>query len=408
VRTLGRRLRCLEPLGAGVAALAVALAATGAVNAGAVIVGDRSPSLAPAAAEATRLMLLGERLVAAAGASALVPVLGEWQLQGVLTQADESLDYLRRHGDLDQEALRRLEVAWAEERAQAEVLRHADPQSATFATEGAQLWLRATAVVGAAEAVGDSARAAQAARSTARGRALLVWNVAAVVFGLALGFALHRDVVRPLNQLAELAQQTSTEIGARYGQSHPPGVAGKLTRKFDDFVGAAQRRRELEREVATDALTELANRRAFFARLEQAIARAEVSDEDFLVCYLDVNGFKGINDSFGHGVGDQALIDVAQIMRDTFRRSDVVARIGGDEFAAIAFGLSTADAAELRDRLDGKVEELNAFGDRPYRIALSTGIVGYNPLLTADALLQLADEAMYREKHGPAASDEAA
>ncbi len=220
-------------------------------------------------------------------------------------------------------------------------------------------------------------------------------------------------VVRPMRRLTSLtARVGSGDFDARYGRTYPLGSLRTLTRAVDDMARRLSERErtgiELQRQVETDALTGLDSRRAFFARLELAIGRAEVSDEDFVVCYLDVNGFKRINDSFGHHVGDQALIDVAQIMRAAFRASDVVARLGGDEFAAIAFGVSEADAGELRDRLDGYVEEFNAFADRPYQLALSTGIVGYSPLLTADALLQLADEARYREKHGAPANNEAA
>jgi len=231
------------------------------------------------------------------------------------------------------------------------------------------------------------------------------------MFGFALAGALLRGAVSPLHRLARLARAAMTDgsrSGVSFGAPYPAGVAWELTREFDEFFRQAARRRELEREAATDPLTELANRRAFFVALELAIERAGVSDEDFLLCYLDVNGFKGINDSLGHMTGDQALMDIAHILRTSFRTTDVIARLGGDEFAAIAFGVSQEGASELRDRLEGTLEQFNAFANGPYTLSLSIGIMGYAPMLTADALLQLADEAMYREKHGTPPTEEAA
>lgn len=255
------------------------------------------------------------------------------------------------------------------------------------------------------------------ARLHARNGALWHWslfaNIGLTCAGLVASVVMVRTVVRPLRRLIVVIRRLSDDdFEARYGPPLPRGSLRPLARAVDEMAAQFQERRRhrlvLERQVATDPLTELANRRAFFAALELAIARAGVSDEDFLLCYLDVNGFKSINDSLGHMTGDQALVDIAHILRASFRASDVVARLGGDEFATIAFGVSEADAAELRERLEGTLEQFNAFADRPYRLSLSIGIVGYAPMLTADALLQLADEAMYREKHGAPTSEEAA
>jgi diguanylate cyclase (GGDEF)-like protein len=299
-------------------------------------------------------------------------------------------------------------VAWGEERTQLELLSHSDPRAATFAVEGAQLRLRTIAVLDAARAVAEGERADAAAESRELMRWLVLLNAVAVAVVVGLFACLQGQAVRPLRRLARLEQRLRVDPRVRYGPPYPPGVIGRLTRALDHFAGQAERRRELELELRTDELTELYSRRAFFAELERAIERAEVSAADFLVCYVDVNGFKRINDNLGHAIGDQALVDVAQILREAFRAGDVVARLGGDEFAAIAFGVDVTAEPALRDRIEGNVEEFNAFEGRPYQLSLSLGIAGYHASATADALLQLADEAMYREKHGDRDAHEAA
>jgi diguanylate cyclase (GGDEF)-like protein len=162
----------------------------------------------------------------------------------------------------------------------------------------------------------------------------------------------------------------------------------------------------LERQAMSDELTGLLNRRGFLRSLASVIELAERSELEFTVCFVDVDQFKAINDSYGHAAGDEALRDVAASLLAAFRRGDVVARIAGDEFAVIALGTPSSEHARIRGAIEQALRAQQAKEPRPYRLTVSVGAVSYFNGATADALLRLADEQMYerkRERRQPAA-----
>ncbi len=149
-----------------------------------------------------------------------------------------------------------------------------------------------------------------------------------------------------------------------------------------------------------DDLTGLYNRRGFFSLAEQQTRLSQRSGRNMLLFYCDLNAMKSINDTLGHQAGDRALTDVAAILSETFRESDIVARIGGDEFAVLAIESDDTSVGMLRMRLE---RNLIAFADsagRPYDISLSIGVATYDPLLSEslDQVLSRADDLMYRQK----------
>ncbi len=151
----------------------------------------------------------------------------------------------------------------------------------------------------------------------------------------------------------------------------------------------------------TDELTGLFNRRGFliFARKQCEIAKRH--KRHFSILFLDIDGMKKINDTFGHKDGDQALVDMAAILRKTFRESDIIARIGGDEFTVL---ITEPPAAEIRKTVDQHIEENLAIHNertkRKYKLSVSMGMVHYDPEHphSLDELLNKADELMYRNK----------
>ncbi len=149
-----------------------------------------------------------------------------------------------------------------------------------------------------------------------------------------------------------------------------------------------------------DDLTGLYNRRGFADLGEQHLKLARRSGRAVILVYLDVDRLKTINDTLGHHVGDRALMRVADLLRDTFRRSDIVARIGGDEFAVLALEASEESEAELIKRLREKVTELNQWSREPYWLSVSIGTARFDGMGRArlDDLLTEADQAMYQEK----------
>jgi diguanylate cyclase (GGDEF)-like protein len=159
---------------------------------------------------------------------------------------------------------------------------------------------------------------------------------------------------------------------------------------------------ELAKQASTDALTGLANRRRFFERLAEELARADRYGARPAVLMLDLDRFKAVNDAFGHGTGDALLVHVAARCREALREADLLARVGGEEFAAILpqTDLEGAlDAAE-RVRLAVALAPLPREGGEPLRATLSAGVASSWPGEGADALLGRADEALYEAKSG--------
>ena len=159
--------------------------------------------------------------------------------------------------------------------------------------------------------------------------------------------------------------------------------------------------RRLEQMSQTDHLTQVANRRHLFDRLSQEISRAQRLDEPLSLTILDVDHFKLINDNHGHLCGDQVLMQLADLLKESLRRYDLVGRYGGEEFCLVLPNTKLDDALHLVDRLRQKVSEykFGCNGDG-LRITVSAGIASSQQCAdaSADQLLCLADEALYRAK----------
>ena len=162
----------------------------------------------------------------------------------------------------------------------------------------------------------------------------------------------------------------------------------------------AARRRSLHREeqlARTDPLTGLANLRAFYELADAEIARARRYTHPFTAIYVDLNGFKAINERLGHTAGDRVLRAVARGIRDSVRATDLVARVGGDEFVILLPETSAAPARLVIQKL----QDVLARTPLPDDAALSPsmGVATYfTPPPTVDALVQTADALMYHAK----------
>lgn len=156
---------------------------------------------------------------------------------------------------------------------------------------------------------------------------------------------------------------------------------------------------ELGSLALTDELTGLYNRRGFEALAERQLKLARRNNRDLLLFFIDLDGLKKINDSFGHREGDLALKRTACILRSTFRDSDILSRLGGDEFGALAVETSAHSEASIRARLQKYPAAVNSREQR-YGISISIGVARFdhrNPLAVRDLMTQ-ADRAMYQEK----------
>jgi diguanylate cyclase (GGDEF)-like protein len=178
-------------------------------------------------------------------------------------------------------------------------------------------------------------------------------------------------------------------------------------RMVDLQLDLAQRVAELElaqeslRNLSlTDDLTGLYNRRGFFTLAEQQLISARREGRPASLIYIDMDGLKKLNDTHGHATGSRAIQEVADILRETFRSSDLTARIGGDEF--VIFETSNGVNGEGTDvqRLQQNVSQHNAQDGRDYEISLSIGVVtmASDSPLTLDDLLKNGDRKMYEQK----------
>jgi diguanylate cyclase (GGDEF)-like protein/PAS domain S-box-containing protein len=155
---------------------------------------------------------------------------------------------------------------------------------------------------------------------------------------------------------------------------------------------------ELEKLSLNDELTGVHNRRGFEQLGGRALERARQDGVEVCVLFSDLDGLKAINDGFGHAAGDRALIHVAKTLRDAVRATDIVGRIGGDEFAAVIIGMSAAEVEELCERvrlatMASRVPDLT--------ISVSIGVAAMSVDRTEQLyeLLTIADRAMYEGRH---------
>lgn len=150
----------------------------------------------------------------------------------------------------------------------------------------------------------------------------------------------------------------------------------------------------------TDDLTGLPNRRGFFAFARQEMKMAMRTNQQMVVLFADLDDFKSINDTWGHDAGDDALVRAANIFRETFRDSDIIARMGGDEFAVLLIDAKEKSFTAANERLQKGIARYNEGRDGSFRLSVSIGMSVFDPEhpKSIDELLKLADDQMYREK----------
>lgn len=156
---------------------------------------------------------------------------------------------------------------------------------------------------------------------------------------------------------------------------------------------------ELDREAHHDALVPVANRRGLVRQLDMLIARRERHNEHAALLFVDVDGLKYLNDTFGHAAGDAALIYLAQLMVGAVRQTDLVARLGGDEFAILLDHADEPSAMETANRLVNAVADSDFMHHgQPLPLSVAIGITAIEQGDTAEAVLDRADREMYRDK----------
>jgi diguanylate cyclase (GGDEF)-like protein len=164
----------------------------------------------------------------------------------------------------------------------------------------------------------------------------------------------------------------------------------------------------LERQAAElqvlsleDSLTGLYNRRGFITLAEHQIKLASRMQTPLFLIYADLDDFKAINDTYGHAMGDRALVAAAQILKNSYRHSDLIARFGGDEFVVLYVCSASDSGSAILDRLEDRLILYNSSSqDHPFQLSFSVGFSWYDPHypLGLEELLMEADEMMYESK----------
>jgi diguanylate cyclase (GGDEF)-like protein len=180
------------------------------------------------------------------------------------------------------------------------------------------------------------------------------------------------------------------------------------TKIFSAFLHDISERKQIEqareREAMHDPLTGLPNRRALFEMLPQALARSDRNGTALVLFFLDLDGFKEVNDTWGHEAGDRVLQEVARRLSEGRRKIDSVARLAGDEFTVVLEGLATGgrqSAVEIAETLLASLCQPFLIGKNLVRMSASIGVAFRLPgaHVSADELLKIADTAMYEAKH---------
>jgi diguanylate cyclase (GGDEF)-like protein len=182
-----------------------------------------------------------------------------------------------------------------------------------------------------------------------------------------------------------------------------------LKRTQELLIQELIRRETAERLAVVDPLTELYNRRYIMQAITREVGRADRQNQKLALLMIDINGFKGINDSHGHLIGDRILREVAGLLQGTFRTTDIVSRYGGDEFLILLVDAEEKEATRAIQRLQYQVEQWNKAEPVPgYRMSLSCGASVYSRGSDVVEVLAAADRAMYEDKNNTRLPDKAA
>ena len=213
----------------------------------------------------------------------------------------------------------------------------------------------------------------------------------------------ERDLTGDVVRLIEWITGSPDPAGRRdnLGSAVEAAEAALISAMHASNMIAEQQARiaQLENLAVTDELTGLNNRRGFESELRRVQSAMRRYDEQGLLLYIDLDGFKGINDTFGHAAGDAVLKRVAELLRGYVRDTDAVARLGGDEFVVLLSHASPRDVMERAEALEHLLNSAKAWWrGQAIQIRASVGVQQILCDASADMLLHEADHAMYDSK----------
>ncbi len=218
----------------------------------------------------------------------------------------------------------------------------------------------------------------------------------------------QRDALTPVEvyPLVSIISELVAPFGHEAGGAQPYVPAQIIQRAMSAAVHAEreitalrERIAELECLVSTDMLTGVLNRRGFEAELQRTLDLAQRHGETGVLLFVDLDDFKRVNDTYGHDAGDEVLRQIAWLLKRSVRRSDVVARVGGDEFVVLLTKSCAIGGMRRKKALEQILRTaVVPWHDHMIKVGASVGARSYGPDDTCDALIREADARMYAEK----------
>ena len=179
----------------------------------------------------------------------------------------------------------------------------------------------------------------------------------------------------------------------------PLALLGEIDRLRTELFRTEARLAEVDRLAHRDELVDLPNRRSFISALQHLLRHVQADGARAAVLFADVDGLKLINDQFGHGAGDRALVKVANVVVESVRKDDIVARLGGDEFAVLLKHTDELGAWRMTLRVAEAVGGSSLqLGDRALPLSVAVGVAMIEKGDTPESVLSRADQEMYRFK----------
>ena len=197
--------------------------------------------------------------------------------------------------------------------------------------------------------------------------------------------------------IASLSFQLSVTLRSLFMIEEQNRVKQSLQISLERFI---RDNTKLEEIAQKDELTGLYNRRGFIANAEKVLAEPVNQGKMAIICYADMDDLKVVNDMYGHDDGDFALRTVSEILRESFRETDIIGRIGGDEFIALAITGADCNVDSMKARIEKVTKQHNVTADKPYLIGMSTGIYKFTCSNKIDIydVMNNADRLLYEEK----------
>ena len=223
-----------------------------------------------------------------------------------------------------------------------------------------------------------------------------------------LSYHVYRSIAHPIEKLKNATKEIGKgELNTKIEIDSNDEI-GQLAVSFNNMTADLKKANDEKENLTaklqilslTDELTGLYNRRGFFNLSEQQLKLAKRTKEKVYMLYLDIDRFKEINDTFGHKEGDEVLKHIAMILKDCYRESDVIGRVGGDEFVVFPIGTNYETIKIVVDRLLERIDIHNRKSNKSYKLSVSIGVANYDPKnpCSLDELLNQADKLMYNQK----------